>query len=75
MELLLLKDPVRIGLRKRIQQKLIINNRICLGLAMTGLILAVLAVRSLGFGLIVNRANIISGVTLSLERIGIVRME
>ena len=44
MELLLLRDPVKTALRQRLQAKLILNDRLCLLLAMIGLVLAILAV-------------------------------
>jgi len=47
MEFLLVRDPVRVGLRRALQRKLIINDRICVGLAILGLVVAVVAVRLL----------------------------
>ena len=44
MEFLLVKDPIKVQLRRSLQRKLIINDRICVGLAILGLILAVIAV-------------------------------
>jgi hypothetical protein len=44
MDFLLVKDPVKVGLRKALQRKLIINDRICVSLAILGLVFAVLAV-------------------------------
>ena len=47
MEFLLVKDPVKVQLRRALQRKLIINDRICVGLAILGLVVAVIAVRLL----------------------------
>ena len=45
MEFLLVRDQVKVSLRRAIQRKLIINDRILVGLAILGLIVAVIAVR------------------------------
>ena len=73
MELLLIRDQVRIGLRKRIQRKIIINNRICLGFALSGIIFAVLAV-TLNSLLHIFRVNSIFGVIQKQGKIGIRRL-
>ena len=44
MDFLLVKDPVKVALRKALQRKLIVNDRICVWLAILGLVFAVLAV-------------------------------
>jgi hypothetical protein len=44
MELLLMRDTVKIALRQQLQAKLLFNDRLCVVCAMTGTILAIIAV-------------------------------